>query len=478
MLTAIARSRIIGLLMGAALAMATASPVLAQHEPPRLGLTPIGEDGPYFDLTAEPGQALGLRVELANFGHDAMLARTFSADAYSIINGGFGADLFGEPASGTTLWLEYAVEEVRLEPGAAKIIGFNVTVPEDTAPGEYITALVAENAEPYVGPEGGGVAVEQVNRTVVAVAIDVPGPRDPALEIGAVTHKVAADASFVSFEVSNPGNVHLKPSGEFILRDGRGARLATASAVMDRVYAGTETLFEAPLAAALETGDYCAQLSLTDEETGVADSTECLAFTVQPPPSQADAPADGSTTIPVTRPAIDAVTGNPLPPALAAVLLALGVLAWILWRRRRRRRSGSVSDRALVPAGAGLYEPAWPAAEGLASMSAGLPGPSSEVPLRAMLERLPEITRAWLIGDDVGRTLVVEVARGTEPVAGSRLARLLEGQMGTGESRLRMRTRFVQGVGPVARATNGAEPFYMRAGPRTADADAIRPQPS
>ncbi len=49
---------------------------------------------------------------------------------------------------------------------------------------------------------------------------------------------------------------------------------------MDSVYAGTQTLLQAPLADALTPGDYCAELSLVDEETEVGDATECLAFTV------------------------------------------------------------------------------------------------------------------------------------------------------------------------------------------------------
>jgi len=198
-----------------------------------------------------------------------------------------------------------------------------------------IAALVAENVDPF-GGDPGSVAIEQVNRVAIAVAIDVPGPRAPALEIGAVAHKIAAGISFVSFEVANPGNVHLKPAGEFTLRDAGGTELATAPAAMDSVYAGSETLFEAPLAEALAPGDYCAELSLTDEQTGATDATECLRFTVEPPPTAAGGDGDageGAQTIPVGPP----FTGNPLLAVLiaAAALAVLGVM-WFLWRRRRR----------------------------------------------------------------------------------------------------------------------------------------------
>ncbi|MBA3434932.1 MAG: hypothetical protein H0W60_04545 [Chloroflexi bacterium] len=60
--------------------------------------------------------------------------------------------------------------------------------------------------EPYSGGDQGGVAIEQVIRTVVAVAIDVPGPRRPALEIGEVGHKEAAGMSF-------PGSGRPPPGG-------------------------------------------------------------------------------------------------------------------------------------------------------------------------------------------------------------------------------------------------------------------------
>ncbi len=331
------RRRTGSLLVAATLALGTATPALAEHEPPRLGLTPIGHDGQFFDLTLRPGDVAELQVEIANFGHDEVQARTYAADAYSIINGGFGAELFGEPLSGTSLWLDYPDREIALGPDDALVIEFSLTVPAVTAPGEYIAAVVAENVDPY-RDDAGSVTLDQVNRVAIAVAIDVVGPRTPALEIGAVAHKAAAETSFVTFEIVNPGNAHLKPMGEFTLRDGANAVLAAAPAVMDSVYAGSETLFETPLAAVLTPGDYCAELTLTDEKTGVTDATQCLPFTVEPMPTPVGGEGQGSEQIPIVQPAIDAVTANPFPAGLiaAAVLVFVGGL-WLLWRRRRRR---------------------------------------------------------------------------------------------------------------------------------------------
>lgn len=343
------------LLRGASMALvaclALAGPALASHEPPRLGLTPIAEGGQFFSLRLEPGESRQLQVEVANFGHDELLARTYAAEAYSIINGGFGAELFGVEPSGTTLWLDYPTQELTLGPREGLVIDFSVSVPAGTPSGEYITSLVAENVEPYRDPGQSGLDIEQVNRTAVAVAIDVTGPRSPALEIGAVGHKAAGGISFVSFEVANTGNVHLKPAGDFTLRGADGVQIASAEPAMDSLYAGTETLLEAPLAAALAPGDYCAELRLADAETGVGDATDCLTFTVAAPIEPEGAGQTGSQTIPILQPALDSVAGNPLRAGLGALIGAMALAAVFLLLRRRRHQARLLRQR---------LEPVWP----------------------------------------------------------------------------------------------------------------------
>ena len=417
-----------------ALALFAASPgvALGTHEPPRLGLTPLGTDGPYFELVLAGGQGAELQVELANFGHADVLARTYAADAYSIVNGGFGAELFGADASGAARWLSYEPREATLGPQDAVILDLRVDVPVDTPPGEYIAALVAENVEPYRDGEG-SVAVDQVNRVALAVAIDVPGPRAPELAIGSVSHAVAAGTSFVSFEVTNPGNVHLKPAGDFALRDADGDALAAAPAVMDSVYAGSVTRFEAPLATALAPGEYCAELSLADEATGASATTECLPFTVAAAATSPGAAGADAGAIPVIQPAIDAIAEPLVAATVGLGLLAVALAVWWLLARRRRLRA---------------EPPGWLDAFG------------------AVLAHHDEVSRAWIVPEDAGQVLVVEIAREVPPERGSQLAEMLGASLRqlAGPSGA-VRLRFVQGTGPVARLEEGpAPPFYIRAG--------------
>lgn len=324
------------------------APLAAAGAAPRLGLTPMGQPGTYFALTLVAGEHRQIEVEAANFGPESTLARTYAANVYSIVNGGFGAGLYGEDATGTTTWLDYPTQEIMLAPQGALRVPFTVSVPVGTPPGEYITALVIESTEALqsVGP----LTLNQVNRSAIAVAVDVPGPRQPDLLIGLVSHESVGGQSILSFEVDNPRNVHLRPAGGFRLLDAGGSQIEARAVVMDALYAGTRTLLEAPLADALPPGDYCAELSLTDSATGAHDATECLTFSVQPSAN------DGAATIPQapwTLPATSVLLAEaPLSLAIIAGAAVIGAGLLLAVRRRApkqkaaRGRSGRSPKRA------------------------------------------------------------------------------------------------------------------------------------
>jgi hypothetical protein len=282
------------------------------------------------------GQTQRLSVEVGNFGHADVLARTYLADAYSIVNGGFGAALFGAQPSGTSRWLDYRTQELTLKPGGAVRMDFRVQVPNGTPPGQYVTSLVAESVQPAQGG-GGSVAINQVNRVAIAVAIEIPGPSHPAIKIGAVSYKFAAGVSFVSFAVANPGNLHLKPAGELTLRDSARTEIVRMSATMDSVYAGTDTRLEVPLAQPLGPGVYCAELRLTDAATKASDSSACQPFTVTTPTETSGLGGASSPAAPSVKAALAAAADQPglLLLVIVILLVVLGLLLVVVRRRRR-----------------------------------------------------------------------------------------------------------------------------------------------
>jgi hypothetical protein len=295
----------------------------------------VGQAGSFFDLTMSPGEQRSLAVDIANNGETPLLARTYAADVYTIINGGFGARLRDEARSGTTAWLEYPTDLLQLSVGSGIRRSFSVTVPADAVPGEYITSLVLENEEPFLQP--GALTLNQVVRQAVAVVITVPGKRSPSLLIGAASHKVVAGVSVVAVAVQNTGNIRLKPLVTFALSDVAGTLVAQATVPMDAFYAETATFVEVPLAVLLPGGTYTVKLTAEDSVQGlpVIERTIPLSVEATPESPNVGGVGRGGTLI-------FSEGGMPLAGWVAIVLAGL-LLAVILASiaRARRRLAGA-----------------------------------------------------------------------------------------------------------------------------------------
>ncbi|MDN4616344.1 hypothetical protein P5G50_17990 [Leifsonia sp. F6_8S_P_1B] len=303
--------------------------------PVQLSMKPLGQARPYFELTLKPGERAHLQVELGNHGPEAIEARTFAADAYSIVNGGFGVRDGGSTPTGATTWLTYTTEVLPLPAGQATIRDLTVIVPEDAAPGEYITALAIENAVPVTG--AGDVALDQLVRRAIAVSIRVPGPSDPAFTLGAASHTTVAARSVVSVRISNTGNVDLKPRGQLIIRDSTGERISHAPVTMDSLYAHDTTTVEATLAGPLQPGRYTAGITLKDDATGVARTAD-LPFVVAPKPVR-DSVGLQQGELPQLLLQPGSTADATVPWLITGILvLALAVCAFLLVKAHRRGR--------------------------------------------------------------------------------------------------------------------------------------------
>lgn len=294
----------------------------------KLAIKALGQPGEFFDLTANPGESRPLTVEVATFGAQPIAARTYPADAYTLINGGFGARLRTDPRGGTTTWTDYKEAVLQLTPGTAVNIPFNLTIPPGTPPGQYITSLVIENDQPIEG--SGKIAINQVQRAAIALSVTVPGPETPGLGFGSAKYTETGGFGIVAVQVKNTGNVLLKPSGTITVKNDSGVQVFEAPVAMDSFYAFTQSQLETQLKDRLATGDYTATLILTDQARGTSATSESLPFTVGATPGKG--PATG-----LAKRISGALKNEAFDAGLIGAVVLILLIIFELRRRRRKR---------------------------------------------------------------------------------------------------------------------------------------------
>jgi hypothetical protein len=243
----------------------------------RLVLEPGEGELDYLQTEIEPGDEAVLPFLIGSVGPEPLDVLVYPADVYSLVNGGFGIEEAGEPISAPTTWLDYEPEALLFAPGQVEERTVTVRVPLEAPPGQYVTGLVIQTAEPLA--VGGQQAVTQTLRRAMAIEILVPGPVEPALTIGAATYASSPAASTIRVEIANPGNILLRPAGTFVLSQ-EGETVAETPVAMGSVYAGTTTALEIGLPVPLPDGEYAVALTLEDDETGAQAAVSDLPLVV------------------------------------------------------------------------------------------------------------------------------------------------------------------------------------------------------
>ncbi|HWV23804.1 MAG TPA: DUF916 domain-containing protein [Thermomicrobiales bacterium] len=252
----------------------------AAPEPPSFLIAPVGDDqdGSYFTVTMEPGSTQELTVALGSGGDEPVTALAYAADAYTLVNGGFGVRTADDEQTGPTTWIDFPTETLDLNPGDRVERTFTVSVPKDTPPGQYLSALAIQTADSIA--VGDSTMFRQIIKKSIAVFIIVPGPETPALEIGEASVKQTETSNSLVVELSNPGNVFLNPEGTVTMTTADGKPVLTSPIAMGPVYAGMGTTLELYIPTMLAPGDYTVSVSLRDEKRDVSEEAESLPVTV------------------------------------------------------------------------------------------------------------------------------------------------------------------------------------------------------
>jgi hypothetical protein len=266
-----------------------------------------GQEGVYFEEFVEPGTSHAFTLVLDNAGSRPLDLVVYPADVYSMVNGGMGVNFQNEERSEPTTWLDFPEGNVATDPDENVLQDFTVTVPEGTAPGQYVTAIAVETAESYaIGEEGG--AFRQKLRKVVAVSILVPGEADPGFRIGEPQMAIIQGQTAMQLPIENTGNTRVRPTGTVSIVDLDGNEVASGDVAMGSVYTGDTAPFELWLPNALPVGEYTVSADLTDPDTGVSDSIQNVAVVLVPEAT----PVPPEAATPIVAPAATPVQVDPV----------------------------------------------------------------------------------------------------------------------------------------------------------------------
>ena len=280
---------------------------------PRFIIRPVdGADGDYFTLTADAGTKNELKVLLGNADDEDLKLRTYVNDAVPMTNGGFpNAEVDAAPTT-TATWVDHPAGTLTFQRGEGGEPSFNVTVPADAKPGQYIAGLALQTADPI--SVAGTSMFNQVIRKTIAVFIIVPGPETPSFALGEAKPITDGSVPRIEIPVMNRGNVLVKPAGELTLTDSSGQTVMTAPIAMGSVYAGTTAPLSVGLTTTLPDGDYTLNVTLTDAATSVTGS---IAHAAIPFSSATAVPA------PVSMTAGIALSPDAANPAFATVKVTI-----------------------------------------------------------------------------------------------------------------------------------------------------------
>jgi len=275
-----------------------------------------GEDGrAWVEWAGDPGRSRTEHMVVTNHGDDAVTFRLSSADGYFTDTGRFTMLASDQESVAAGTWIDLP-ESVTVPAGAAEVVPFTVSVPDDAEPGDHPAGVAASVHSTGTGE----VAVEsrvgfRVMTRVLGALAPSAGLTASASYTGAVNPFEAGEVE-VGYELENTGNTRLSAwpevsvSGPFGLgeRTARGAKILEIGPGETR--SGTVRFANAWPLGAYDVGVVARPLPVSDE----------LAF----------GPVE---------PASARTTALALPWSQLLVLTLAALLAtWSVWRRRRERR--------------------------------------------------------------------------------------------------------------------------------------------
>lgn len=169
-------------------------------------------------------------------------------------------DLKFAPAStlerSAAAWVTYGPAEFNLVADARQVVRFTISVPKNTAPGDYLVACYFEGRDTPPPPTDGSRQLYVKFRYYTMIYVMVPGLTTGG-ELQALEAKNVDGALFVIPKLANTGNSRLRPKHSVEIRDAGDKTVFNSAASAAMVVLGNRSWqMPYPLTADLPAGDY------------------------------------------------------------------------------------------------------------------------------------------------------------------------------------------------------------------------------
>jgi P pilus assembly chaperone PapD len=219
------------------------------------GVTPIR-----IELKAKPGSQITDVFYVRNNSAKPMRIKVFAENWFLKEDGtpNFIGDK--ETTFACREWIKVNPFDFRIQPGEIKTVRFTVSVPEGTPDGGYHAAVSFENVPE--APAGGKLGQVAFTGKIAAAVYVVVGKVQPEGALEDLTFVQSDDSQQIKLKLSNSGKTHYRLSGNVVIKNSQGKKVAELEVPDDPVLPGTERYVTIGLKEKLAPGNYQVQVRL------------------------------------------------------------------------------------------------------------------------------------------------------------------------------------------------------------------------
>jgi hypothetical protein len=302
-----------------------ASDVVAANPAPGSSLDPTNG---FWLLTLRPGESARQSVHIANMNAHSDSVRVDAVDGSTGQSTGAAYGKVGDPVGSTGRWIVVSTPLITMAANSTRDVPFTVHVPDHTPPGQYLAGLsiavplTTPPAPGQAGPKKASFNMDLQYQRVIAVEVDVPGPRAPKLVVTGADATATATGIVLGVHIANQGNAFAHGTGDVRVADTN----TDYSFKINTFVSGTSIVFPVAWTKSAVQGTHNVQVDLNYE--GHRRASWAGVVTVDSSLASALANVE-----PVKKPSA------PFPwlLVLAGLLLLAFIIGAIMMRRRARR---------------------------------------------------------------------------------------------------------------------------------------------